>query len=94
MDMETLMAWLLRIAVISSAGVIIAGTVAAEIYGVQAGEYIIVAGIIMLTATPILRVALSVFAFATERDWLYVAITAIVFINLMVAVLLVPLLHP
>ena len=39
---------------------------------------IIQAGVIILIATPILRVALSIFAFALERDYLYVVITVIV----------------
>jgi uncharacterized membrane protein len=35
-------------------------------------------GILLLIATPIARVALSLIGFALERDWAYVAITAIV----------------
>jgi uncharacterized membrane protein len=35
-------------------------------------------GLLVLIATPVARVALSVVAFALERDWMYVAITAIV----------------
>lgn len=41
---------------------------------------IIQAGVIILIATPILRVALSIFAFAMERDYLYVLITLVVLI--------------
>ncbi|PRY50912.1 putative membrane protein [Arcticibacter pallidicorallinus] len=39
---------------------------------------VIQAGVLILIATPILRVALSVFAFALEGDYLYVVITVIV----------------
>jgi len=35
-------------------------------------------GLLILIATPVARVAFSVFAFAEERDWMYVAITLIV----------------
>ena len=35
-------------------------------------------GVVALILTPILRVVLSLFDFALERDWLYAAITAIV----------------
>ena len=35
-------------------------------------------GVVLLLATPILRVVFSVFAFLFERDYLYVAITCIV----------------
>ncbi|MFA6726879.1 MAG: DUF1634 domain-containing protein [Prevotella sp.] len=37
-------------------------------------------GVLVLMLTPILRVALSLIDFAHQRDWLYVVITAIVFI--------------
>ncbi|HUA01126.1 MAG TPA: DUF1634 domain-containing protein [Candidatus Aquilonibacter sp.] len=35
-------------------------------------------GLLLLIATPVARVAFSVFGFAAEKDWLYVAITLIV----------------
>jgi uncharacterized membrane protein len=35
-------------------------------------------GLLLLVATPIARVIFSVFAFARERDWLYVLLTLIV----------------
>lgn len=40
---------------------------------------IIQLGLLLLIATPVARVAFSVFAFAEERDWLYVVVTLIVF---------------
>jgi len=39
---------------------------------------IIQLGILILIATPVARVAFSVFAFAAERDWMYVIVTLIV----------------
>jgi uncharacterized membrane protein len=39
---------------------------------------IIQLGLLILIATPVARVAFSVFAFAQERDWLYVVVTLIV----------------
>jgi len=39
-------------------------------------------GILLLIATPILRVLFSVFAFAYEKDYMYVVFTVIVFIIL------------
>jgi uncharacterized membrane protein len=42
------------------------------------GIAIIQLGVVVLLATPIIRIAFSVLAFAMERDWLYVAITLIV----------------
>ena len=40
-------------------------------------------GLVMLVATPVARVAFSVFAFFKERDWLYVGLTLIVLSVLM-----------
>lgn len=37
-------------------------------------------GVIVLMLTPIMRILLSLIDFARERDWLYVSITAIVFL--------------
>jgi uncharacterized membrane protein len=46
---------------------------------------IIVLGLLVLIAIPVMRVTVSVFAFAWERDWLYVAITALVLFVLMLS---------
>lgn len=40
---------------------------------------IILAGLVMLICTPIMRVGISILVFLKERDWLYVGISAIVF---------------
>ena len=37
-------------------------------------------GVLVLMLTPITRIILSLFDFAHQRDWLYVAITTIVFL--------------
>jgi uncharacterized membrane protein len=44
----------------------------------MSGSAIIQLGLLLLVATPVARVAFSVFAFAAERDYLYVVITLIV----------------
>jgi uncharacterized membrane protein len=41
-------------------------------------EAIVATGLLLLIATPILRVVFSLFGFASQRDWLYVALTLIV----------------
>ncbi|MFP3283333.1 MAG: DUF1634 domain-containing protein [Nitrososphaeria archaeon] len=51
---------------------------------------VILLGLTLLIATPILRVALGIASFARERDWLYVLITSIVFVNLMIAIFVLP----
>lgn len=44
----------------------------------QRSRGIIMLGLLTLILTPVARVAFSLFAFALERDWLYVGVTAIV----------------
>jgi len=41
-------------------------------------DALIQAGLLLLIAVPIARVGVSVIAFALERDWLYVIVTALV----------------
>jgi uncharacterized membrane protein len=48
---------------------------------------IIQLGLLLLIATPIARVAFSIFAFARERDRMYVIFTVIVFLILMFSIL-------
>jgi uncharacterized membrane protein len=47
------------------------------------GRGIIQLGLLFLIATPVARVAFSIFAFAVQRDWLYVVVTLIVLAVLM-----------
>jgi uncharacterized membrane protein len=42
------------------------------------GAAIIQLGVVILIATPIIRIAFSAFAFAVEKDWRYVTITLVV----------------
>ena len=46
---------------------------------------IIVLGLLVLIAIPVMRVAVSVVAFVMERDWLYVWITAFVLLVLLLS---------
>ncbi len=50
----------------------------------------ILLGLIVLIITPIARVIASVLSFMYERNWLYVIITLIVFIDILVAIFIVP----
>jgi uncharacterized membrane protein len=49
------------------------------------GESIVMAGLLLLIATPLSRVALSIILFVIARDKLYAAITAAVLLILLVA---------
>jgi len=55
-------------------------TIAQVISGVRhlRGEAIIMAGLVLLIATPVLRVAVSIFAFVYEKDKAFVILTTIV----------------
>ncbi len=54
------------------------------------GMSFIFLGFIVLIATPIIRVAMSIFYFVMQRNYLYTIITAVVLANLMIAILVVP----
>ena len=42
-------------------------------------------GLLALVATPVVRVAASILAFAAQRDWLYVAISTVVLVLLVLS---------
>ncbi|MDB5330547.1 MAG: hypothetical protein JWP03_1698 [Phycisphaerales bacterium] len=42
------------------------------------GRAVVVVGLLLLIATPVARVAVSIMAFVYERDWVFVVITSIV----------------
>lgn len=44
---------------------------------------VILIGLLLLILTPVLRVAVSVLIFIKEKDWLYVGISAVVFLILL-----------
>lgn len=49
-------------------------------------QALILIGLLILIATPVARVVFSLFAFALERDWLYVGITAAVLVALLYSI--------
>lgn len=54
--------------------------------GLPASELMMLAGLLLLIATPVARVVFSVFAFAIERDRMYVVFTLIVLAILLVSI--------
>ncbi len=50
-------------------------------------EGIITLGLLILLATPVIRVAVSIIAFALEHDWMYVGITSLVLALLLASIL-------
>ena len=55
-------------------------TVVEMIHGLRQfeGRSIVVAGLLLLIATPVMRVAVSIFAFVYEKDLVFVVITSVV----------------
>jgi uncharacterized membrane protein len=51
-----------------------------------AGPVLLRAGLVILMATPVGRVAVSVGEYARQRDWLFVLLTSIVLIELLASV--------
>ena len=51
-----------------------------------AGPVLLRAGLMILMATPVGRVAVSVGEYARQRDWLFVVLTSIVLIELLASV--------
>ena len=45
-------------------------------------------GVMLMILTPVARVFLTIVVFADERDWVYVLVTGLVFVNLLVGVAL------
>ena len=52
------------------------------------GEAIIMAGLLLLIATPVMRVAVSIVAFMVERDWVFVVVTSFVLAMLVLSFVL------
>jgi uncharacterized membrane protein len=65
-------------------------SVPAVIRGIEhhQGRSLVVAGLLLLIATPVLRVAVSIVAFATQRDRTFVIVTSIVLTVLVASFLL------
>jgi uncharacterized membrane protein len=64
-------------------------SIGATLRGVLAGEAraIVQLGLVLLIATPVARVALTLAAFAAQRDRLYVAMTGVVLVLLLVGLM-------
>ena len=64
------------------------GTVQAAMDG--HGRALIQLGVLLMIATPVMRVVFAVFAFAQERDWLYTGVSCLVLAILAYSLLLAP----
>ena len=82
--LERLIGRVLRIGVTTSSVCLVAGLGLSLAGGTDAaGRILLHVGLIVLMATPAARVVVSVGEYATERDWLFVALTSIVLLELL-----------
>ncbi len=72
----------------NSSSISVPGTIAGT-FSLEGTSFIFL-GFIVLIATPILRVLMSIFYFVIQKNYLYTVITALVFANLMIAILIIP----
>lgn len=86
-DMNRGIATVLRGGVLLSVGILLAGLAIAAIEG-TGFQALLSLGVLTLLLTPVVRVALSLVGFLKGRDGTYVALTAIVLLNLAAAFLI------
>ena len=92
-NMNVVISWILKAGVIASAGLLIIGMLLAYsgINSISIYDTVFESlGVFALFATPVARVATSVAAFALEGNKIYTAITAIVLMNILIAIFVVP----
>ena len=73
----------LRVGVTTSTICLAAGLVLSLAGRANAADVLLRGGVIILLATPVTRVLISIVDYARERDWPFVALTAIVLVELM-----------
>lgn len=78
------------VAAVSTSSAPLPRTLAEVVRGVASGHGLALMqlGVVLLIATPVLRVLASALCFARERDWVYVAVTTGVLALLFLSVLL------
>ena len=52
------------------------------------GQSLVLLGLLLLMATPVMRVAISIFAFLLQKDWVFTAITTAVLMLLLLSFIL------
>ena len=87
LQLELTLGRLLQAGVVSSAICLAAGLIASMAQGgSRFSDLTLTLGLLVLMATPILRVAVSLVVYIRMRDWFFVATTVMVFVLLAVTV--------
>jgi uncharacterized membrane protein len=89
-SMEIFISWVLRAGVSLSLALLLLGLIfmLSGLERIEFGTKIANAGLVVLIATPIVRVALSVGAFAKQKNWRFTFITLLVLVLLGISFLL------
>ncbi len=82
--LEQMIGVVLRAGVIASSTCLSAGLVLAVLYGHGwVAGLLLNTGIVVLLLTPVARVVVSIVQYASDRDWLFTLLTAIVLVELL-----------
>jgi uncharacterized membrane protein len=85
--LEQILGLLLGIGVKASSVCLTAGLLMTFVGGHQTiARALLTAGIVVLLATPVARVGASTVGYASRRDWLFVTLTLVVFIELLATI--------
>jgi uncharacterized membrane protein len=82
--LERSIGFVLRAGVLASSACLTVGLALALVTGEQGAALVLLhAGVILLLVTPVARVVVSIFQFASARDWTFMALTVVVLVELM-----------
>jgi uncharacterized membrane protein len=81
--LERIIGVVLRAGVTISSICLAAGLIMTLVENAAAADLLLRAGVIILLATPVARVLISIVEYAREHDWTFVVLTAIVLMELM-----------
>jgi uncharacterized membrane protein len=81
--LERVVGRVLRVGVRASTACLVIGLVLSLfLHPSSAGSTLMTVGLLILMATPVARVAASIAEYASERDWLFVALTTLVLLEI------------
>ena len=92
--LERIIRRVLRVGVTVSSVLLAIGLVSSSIApGSPTSALLLTVGLMILMGTPVARVAASVIEYAVERDWLFVALTGIVLLEILAGIVAALVFH-
>ena len=91
--LETIIGTVLRVGINTSTACLACGIVLYFVSGGPLAAMLLQAGIVILLATPIARVVVSVVQYLNERDWTFTALTFVVLLELLASVVAALVFH-